>query len=27
MEKLNGIQDAPDLEVVVGIEFHMPPFK
>ena len=27
MEKLNGIQDAPDAEVVVGIELHMPPFK
>lgn len=27
MEKLNGIQEMPDPEVVVGIEFHMPPFK
>ncbi len=27
MEKLNGNRVAPDPEVVVGIEFHMPPFK
>ncbi len=27
LEKLNGVQESPDPEFILGVEFHMPPFK